>query len=59
MEKTEDEKVAPPIPNITMVGMVVAIVVSAVICFVIGLIVHNLYRKHRKKRVSLTTTFTT
>ena len=53
MEKTEDEQAPPAIPNITMVGMVVAIVVSAVICFVIGLIVHNLYRKHRKKRVSL------
>ena len=54
MPKQEDEKTPDPIPNITMVGMVVAIVVSAVICFFIGLIVHNLYRKHRKKRVSVT-----
>lgn len=46
-----DEHVPATIPNITMVGMIVAIVVSAIICFVIGLIVHNLYRKHRKKRV--------
>ena len=54
MNKIEDREKAPAqIPNITMVGMVVAIVVSAIICFVIGLIVHNLYRKHRKKgRVS-------
>ena len=51
MENTEEDRDAGEIPNVTMVGMIIAIVVSAIICFAIGLIVHKLYRKHRMKRV--------
>ena len=54
MDNVQEEAKVEAMPNVTMVGMVVAIVVSAVICFAIGLIVHKLYRKHRKKRVRQT-----
>ena len=38
-------------PSVSIVGLVVSIVVCAVLCFAVGLIVHKLYRRHRKKRV--------
>jgi len=37
-------------PSVSIVGLVVSIVVCAVLCFAVGLIVHKLYRRHRKKR---------
>ena len=57
MENTEEGRESGTLPNVTMVGMIVAIVVSAIICFAIGLIVHKLYRNHRMKRVGIYSTF--
>ena len=52
MEKTEEQGNDDSVPTMTLVGMIIAIVVSAFLCFLVGMIAHKLYRRHRKKTVS-------
>ena len=51
METVEEESSNTALPGVTKVVMIVGIVVSAVICFAVGLFVHKFYRNHHKKRV--------
>ena len=56
METIEEESSNTALPGVTKVVMIVGIVVSAVICFAVGLFVHKFYRNHHKKQVRVTRT---